>query len=361
MNNSPVNMGNILVPSSSPTPTDSYRPFAQRHLGFNQNVHSNGFHNGFTNFNNGLNNNASNAGFNNGTFGFGWPQIASTTGIDPLTVSTGFHSGTPLYHPRPSGDEPEPPRKRQHIEQQFPDSPGLLRAPRRRNLAVTTDGAESDELPAVATRSRIVRKTAPELPVLAAPDEDTLFTRFKFTMPQEKEERVRAAWKYANMDVRIATQLLADPNWAPPPSFQSSLLPKEATGRVADVDNATRAQREMDKERAKKSMIYRRMPNRVVEPQPSTSTLYATPPPSTRHTPVRTAPPPRKRAKKLVLDSESEFSESGSDEGEDEHNAKRLWQDNQERIRALDYFNTRSPEALQELTGTFHSLHLVRF
>ncbi|EEB95766.1 hypothetical protein MPER_05212, partial [Moniliophthora perniciosa FA553] len=58
---------------------------------------------------------------------------------------------------------------------------------------------------------------------------------------------------------------------------------------------------------------------------------------------------PRKRIKKMVLDShEEEDVDSSSDE---ESPRKKSRQENADEVAALDFFNVKGPEALQELTG----------
>ncbi|KAF9268952.1 hypothetical protein L218DRAFT_542031 [Marasmius fiardii PR-910] len=62
--------------------------------------------------------------------------------------------------------------------------------------------------------------------------------------------------------------------------------------------------------------------------------------------PISAAPRPRKRIKKMILESDSEPTDN-----EDEGPRKRAKQENSVERQALTFFNTKAPEALQELTG----------
>jgi SWI/SNF-related matrix-associated actin-dependent regulator 1 of chromatin subfamily A len=173
-------------------------------------------------------------------------------------------------------------------------------------------------------------------------------------MPIHRPELVKLAWQHASGDVKKATVLLSDPTWDPRPIVTHSAV--ETTGRVTELEEASKAHRAAVKEKGKRSMIYA---NRsTLETKPTTRVL--TPPPtkvlidptlSSPNTPV-VAPPHRKRNKKLILDSESEVELTDSDD--DRHSGtKPGQQDTSDGSRVLDYFNATGSAALQELTGEY--------
>lgn len=170
-------------------------------------------------------------------------------------------------------------------------------------------------------------------------------------MPGVPQERVRAAWLQGSQDVRAATKLVADSAWnpPPPPPLQPSFSPKQPTevGKVDGVEEANRARIAAMKEKSKKSSIY------ANRPPPSKIARPATPPAKqssidlTVDSPAVLQPIRRKRNKNLILDSDSEETE----DSEDERSRKRSKQDSSYEVRALNFFNTKPSDALQELTG----------
>ncbi|KAJ6593959.1 SNF2 family N-terminal domain-containing protein [Mycena capillaripes] len=175
-------------------------------------------------------------------------------------------------------------------------------------------------------------------------------------MPQEDPRRVEAAWAHSGQNVKIATSLLSDPKWSPPPIVTPSPTPgpgpssspdKDAVGRVKEVDAASKAQRIATKEIGKKSAIYA---NRTT--LDTHQFRHYTPPQPVERTVSSPAPRamPRKRiTRKVVVDSDSEPNYTDSDN----EAANQSRPDNADRfgLRALAYFNASSSEALQELTG----------
>ncbi|EPQ57259.1 hypothetical protein GLOTRDRAFT_38924 [Gloeophyllum trabeum ATCC 11539] len=170
-------------------------------------------------------------------------------------------------------------------------------------------------------------------------------------MPLFPPSRVKAAWLEAGKDVRRATDLLETPGWSPK---SAATLQAPVTGKVKELEEAAKAEKAATKERAKKSMIYA---NRAVLDK---SQKKQSPPPSSVNPPGKpidlTASPlspavgarPAKRAKKLVVASDSE--ESGI-ELDVKPRSKRPSEDLSDAGRALKYFNTASLEGLQELSG----------
>ncbi|KIO10144.1 hypothetical protein M404DRAFT_130812 [Pisolithus tinctorius Marx 270] len=172
------------------------------------------------------------------------------------------------------------------------------------------------------------------------------FTKFKILNPERDPVLVQAAWVQAGGDIKKATDLLHDPSWKPPPpvrrqspSMLVSDVPNE-TGRVAEVDEATKASRAAMKEKAKKSSIYA---NRVVlditPTTPIASTSFVASPMSPSTPLIK---PPRRRRLNAALMSDSEESDTDS-----RSYSKRLPVERS----AFDYFNTAKSDALQELTG----------
>ncbi|KAL0956558.1 hypothetical protein HGRIS_002695 [Hohenbuehelia grisea] len=176
------------------------------------------------------------------------------------------------------------------------------------------------------------------------PSTDPKFVAFKLTHPTQAVSRVRLAWTQANGDPRRANELLEDGNWPSRP--QTSNRPsEEIVGRVKEIEEANKAQREAVKEKRKRSSIYA---NRSGLDNPSVST-----PPASKVDIDLTAESPgsplvarRKRLKRMVADSESEPELTPS---EDERPGES--REENQYSRALHYFNTSSSEAIEELTG----------
>ncbi|KAJ7178482.1 SNF2 family N-terminal domain-containing protein [Mycena crocata] len=349
----PPNMGNVLVPSSSPLgpqPQQPYAPYGQYRprdvASLPPNVHA---------------------------------FQTKTSYIDPITIATPFTlNGTSLNasnrRPRDGAAdghvggarEEGPPRKRPNLGPatidltDSPGSPQVRRPGAKRRVASDMDSSsDEDFLPESVLdephRPRITRGRPPSADPISSPaapvwvDSDPQYTRFRLTMPMQDPKYVAAAWAQAGKDVKVATALLSDPTWAPPPTPtpSSNNTPRgDAVGRVKEVDEATKAQRIAAKEMGKKSMIYA---NRT-----TLDTLqfrhYTPPQPVERRvsSPAPRIMPRRRITKKLVVDSDSEPDYEASD---DERLEKRSRSDDIDGIRALAYFNTSSSEALQELTG----------
>lgn len=318
-----------------------------------------------------------------------WNFANQPTALDPLSSSSGFlNGGLPVpahasFTRHQAGDtrrlsdvdgfaDDGPPRKRinrgDHLQLPgertsgqsnvlVPDSPDIQRPSYRRK--VNAESASSDDsLPDIRHslgtpppgRSRIVRGQRPGFSEVTAQKEMTqskdAFTKFKILNPERDPMLVQAAWVQAGGDIKKATDLLHDPSWKPPPpvrrqspSMLVSDVPNE-TGRVAEVDEATKASRAAMKEKAKKSSIYA---NRVVlditPTTPIASTSFVASPMSPSTPLVK---PPRRRRLNAALMSDSEESDTDS-----RSYSKRLPVERS----AFDYFNTAKSDALQELTG----------
>ncbi|KAJ7901892.1 SNF2 family N-terminal domain-containing protein [Mycena olivaceomarginata] len=350
----PANIGNVLVPSSSPLGSPSqqpYTPYAPYAHGGRRDV----------------------AALPSAIQSFQSKSMAN----DPLMASSQFtFHGTALNASgrRPwdgatdghvaGAREEGPPRKRPNLGPttidltDSPDSPQVRRpgATKRRVTSDVDTDSDEDFLPetllAGPSKPRLTRGRPPPAdpvvppPATPAPEIDMGFFRFKLTMPMEDPRRVEAAWLQSGKNVRDATALLDNPSWVPHIVAPAPTVAKEAVGRVKEVDEATKAQRIATKEMGKKSAIYA---NRTTL---DTVQFHQYTPPAER---PRTSPQPRVMARKrvtrkVVVDSESEKDYSDSD---DDSNKRGRSSESSDRYgqRALAYFNTSSSEALQELTG----------
>ncbi|KAI0930414.1 hypothetical protein AcV5_007137 [Taiwanofungus camphoratus] len=363
----PSSSGTVLVPNSSPTQTDhTYRPhqatWQQESLG-----------DGIP----GLIHSDHPSQSSNSHFG------------DPLAAPSGFVAGADVPHAsftRPWGvngrkisdvddsDNGGPPRKRVNRGHSprdpidllgIPDSPEVQHPGLRRKLngSVPISSVSSDEsLPDVkdvvtgATKPRIVRGDRTLHPQSPSPEhshsenEETRFTRFKLTQPQHSLDYVRAAWRQASGNVPKATALLDDPRWKPPapPPITPITRPSIETGRVKEIDDATKAQRAAVREKGKKSLIYMK-PGSIPTPLSSSKPLTQSPSTSRTLTSPEVVQPSVKRLKRKVVDSDSE--PEFIDSGDDSVRFKRTKDESGHENHTLDYFNSAAAEALQELTG----------
>lgn len=278
-----------------------------------------------------------------------------------------------------SREDGEPPRKRLNRGGSpadpadlfnVPDSPDVQRLGARRktnnNALLSSDESlpEIDKDVAGPSKPRLTRGPPSEVPTSvpstpsmnseATNDSESKFIRFKIVNQFENSEaRIRAAWQQANEDVRKATELLQDRNFMahPPPSSPSAVKPKPTrptveTGRVKELEEASKAERARVKEMGKKSAIYSALTTST--PPVSKANGEKSIPPPTPATPgsPEVARPRVKRVKRKIVDSDSEAEFSGSD------NEKRISRrESTSEEDALAYFNTSSAEALQELTG----------
>ncbi|KAK7472828.1 DNA-dependent ATPase fun30 [Stygiomarasmius scandens] len=343
----PTTTGTVLVPSSSPIDVSPERPsFQSSHQPWNADVATN----------------------SNPTRPNSWNYQQRLSTYDPLSMPSGFLSnGTGVQPSLHQGSVGEghwegPPRKRVNrgtsptaFSVDSPGSPSVQRPGQRRRVpsdSVDEITSSEDSLPEIApgsSRARIVRGR-PIISVETQPSQaddlfsDQRFVRFKMTMPTERPDRVKAAWLASGQDVKKATELLADSKWDPNPP-----LPPLENGKVESIVEANKAQRLATREKGKQSMIYAN--RNVLGSKPST--IISTPASKTQSaTDLTTASPttplirPRKRNKKMVLDSEPESSDE-----EDEREHKRSRTEISDEMKALGFFNTKSPEALQELSG----------
>lgn len=241
---------------------------------------------------------------------------------------------------------------------EVPSSPEISRAgARRRRLTsgsadTTMSLSEDDTLPEVSalvagpSKSRLVRERpiqAPALtttPSLPSPEK---FYGFKLAWVGEPESRIRGAWMEANGDQTRAQALMRDRNWTPaPPPTPSVAKPVEKdVGRVKEVEEANKAQRAAIREKGKMSAIYANRPAVITTPSAAKPTVVPDSP-TTPFIPTR-----GKRVKKLVL---SESEEESDEDSLPEIKKPRIAT---HESRVLDYFNTRTKAALQELTGMY--------
>lgn len=357
----PGRHGTVLVPSSSPLNPDPsvrsntvYRPYSAYDV----------------------------SAVPNGAAGTGWGGLSGGFGGDPLSAPSGFTSHSSIAHasaPRQradlgrtvlagegrGGDGTSRKRLRgQSLEvsdiMHSPESPDIRPLGQRRNLVHTLPNDSEETLPDVhdlfdspttpqLARARATTQESP-LPARSPTGEDVKFLRFSMTMPTHSKDIIRLAWQQSNEDARRASILLQDQAWLRNPRGVEQ-TPPEPIGRVKDIDDANKAERAAARERGKKSLIYANRLNLPVVPETSST-------PSKKASPISFNSPlspdvsrPRaKRAKKVVIDSDSEEVE---DEDE-EHLAKRQKVATEEN-RALEYFNTALAEGLQELTGSVYS------
>jgi SWI/SNF-related matrix-associated actin-dependent regulator of chromatin subfamily A containing DEAD/H box 1 len=384
----PTSVGRILVPNSSPLPVDP--PYQGHRSLFDENS-------------------------NDTVPGLVHADIDGPSGssiaYDPLSAPSGFVSNkrptdAPSNNPWASNGvassvvisprdvhDGEPPRKRQNRGNtppspdplnllDTPNSPEILRPGQRRrpNTSLLASSPSSDEsVPDIPRNSagpskpRLVRGERAPLPPISSTEDvqsKAAFLRFKFSQPTEAPARIQAAWSSSGGDETKAAALLSDPSWQPPqpkpPPGAVVRRPQESPelGRVKEVEDATKAERARVRERGKKSIIYAKHGQPVTSPLasraiPSTVTKSSS---STPLLPPSTPPTPDspeigrarlKHIKRKVIDSDSEPEYAESDDKDDSDSG-----DANERA-AFKYFNSATPEALQELTGTLAMLHNI--
>ncbi|KAJ3840098.1 SNF2 family N-terminal domain-containing protein [Lentinula raphanica] len=300
------------------------------------------------------------------------PQLAPA--YDPLTASSGFASQNNAHKAsdtrqfsRADNDDIRP-RKRPFLHDlppkstlaQSPESPGIQRPGQRRRMLADAGSTSSDEsTPESSSRPRLVRgrpadsAEAPPPSTPADPFADSQFIRFNMTMPGYSSNRVKAAWLQAKQDVRLATKLVTDESWVPnPPPHSSppvaSRSSTESHGKVEGVEEAHRARLAALKEKSKKSSIYANRPNAAKPASAATPVVKHPPIDLTVESPTIAQPLRRKRNKNMIVDSDSDEE---LNESEDDRSHKRSRQESNHELRVLQFFNTQSAEALQELTG----------
>ncbi|KAF4620842.1 hypothetical protein D9613_000722 [Agrocybe pediades] len=359
-------LGNVLVPNSSPiTPevpeSRPYRPYSAPLVPGTSSSSSSSYNNG-------------------------WAHNAQSFGFDPLTASTGFTSRSVSSHAtlRRQHDNEEqvnheegPPRKRINrgssrdafaVPPSPPASEASRKAQNRHAPTMSMDAAsqssddsllEPSSILAGPSKPRLVKSTPDpvrESPTTLDPQSDKAFQVFQMENPMYDLHRKKAAWVTANGDKNKAMSLLNDFSWQPTPSLSPVSASKESVGRVKELEDASKAQRASVKEKGKKSLIYAH--RTVLEtklpstPTPTKSLVNLDSPisaiPASPSTPI-IRQPPRKRAKKLVIDSDSESAFDGESDQEEEIKEKSLISAIE--LRALDYINSSEADALQELTG----------
>ena len=255
-----------------------------------------------------------------------------------------------------------------------PDSPEIQRLGQRRKANVSLGGlsTSSDDSmpdirhslePSATGRSRILRGQRPDSSEPAEPRDAThnkdAFPMFRLSNIERDIKLVQAAWAQAGGDEKKATSLLDDPLWKPSIESKSPKLdtvpdPPVETGRVAEFDEATKANRAALREKAKKSSIYA---NRAVLDTQSTptsaisaSSIPMVASPTSPSTPL--VVPRRRRVNKVVI-SDSDQSDSDDEAGQSQSPPV-----NETERGALDFLNTANTESLQELTGKISDIQL---
>ncbi|KAF5321430.1 hypothetical protein D9619_001754 [Psilocybe cf. subviscida] len=352
--------GNILVPNSSPIPledptTKPYQPYGHSHR----------------------RDAPSSSSFSTNARPLSRPAFTP----DPLSTSSGFVSHSKPAHAtarrqwsasETTNHDEGPPRKK--INRGISDdilsisgstpSPEIQRVGQRRNgasIAPDTMSISSDEslpealhIQAGPSRPRVSSaqsSSKPNSQVVVEPT-DMGFTLFKITRAGDPLPRIIAAWEQSGGDEQKANMLMSNSNW-PPAKSQPPTPAQNSRTRELDPPKAPPSQRVTDKERGKLSSIYARRtlleakapvtPPPAVKISTSTSTVSSNVMASPMSPALRV--PQRKRAKKMVIDSESEFDDSDGDADVNDASAS------VHEIRALEYLNTSGADALQELTG----------
>lgn len=371
----PTSAGNILVPNSSPPTSDSPN---RGHQGLFTNDNSDTIP-GLVHSDN------------------AWRSLTSST-VDLLSQSSGFTaSSAPLdasstrslgsngWTPSASSTEQssregEPPRKRLNRGQSppdprdlfnSPDSPEIQRPGQRRRLIHdgTITSMSSDESMSEATRDmagsskpRIIRGHRDEPPTQEHPSpekptKDPLLTRFIITQPGHDPWRVQCAWEQCNGDAKAATLLLDDASFQPtrpsapkPVATVKPVQHRGDIGRVKEVDEATKAERQRVREMGKKSMIY--APHKLQPMTPPVSKVISNTTVASPISPIspEIVKPRTKLLKRKVVESDSEPDWSD----DDSNHSQQHDDDDANELKALEYFNSAAAEELQELTGTFH-------
>ncbi|KAF8973224.1 SNF2 family N-terminal domain-containing protein [Flammula alnicola] len=358
----PSSLGTVLVPNSSPFSTEDsspkpYQPYShpRRHelTSSSSSFYSNG-----------------------------WLPARTSLASDPLSAPSGFvsHAGpshASLRHQR-SGDElfnhgEGPPRKKINrgtsedafVVPESPPSPDVQRVGKRRlgqsigvdAMSISSDDSlpEHGQILAGPSKPRLT-KSRPS-PSASEPPTDREYISFKMINPTESNARCQAAWTQAGGDVKKATGLLSDPSWSPTPVV-SATAEKGNLGRVKEFDETMRAQRAAIKEKGRKSLIYAnrpileaKSPSTPLPTKPLIDLTTPSPAPAAPASPLTPAikAPQRKRAKKLVIQSDSDSAFEDSDD--DDRSSKRGRLENPYEMRALEYLNSSGADALQELTG----------
>lgn len=363
----PSSFGNVLVPNSSPISSEGPAPKPYQPYGHSTRPESSS---------------SSNLLYTNG-----WKQTRGNLASDPLSAPSGFISNdAPLHAPlrrNRNGDEGAshiegPPRKKINrgtsndafLIPESPPSPDIQRVGQRRlghsigmdAMSISSDDSipEPSQILAGPSKPRLMKtrpsasQEAPPLSDLPVQDKD--FIAFRFMNPLETTIRIQAAWNQAGSNQTKAARFLADPTWSPSLPISPSFTESGHVGRIKEVDEVQKAQRVANKEKGKRSMIYANRPvldTKIPATPPSAKNIIdlSVSVPATPVSPSTPAikAPSRKRAKKLVIHSDSESAFEDSDD--DANSSKFQQSQNTYELRALDYLNTSGSEALQELTG----------
>ncbi|KAH7909318.1 hypothetical protein BJ138DRAFT_237277, partial [Hygrophoropsis aurantiaca] len=211
-----------------------------------------------------------------------WSQSSQNVHIDPLSAPSGFigHNApvVPSFTRPPWNNDAKriseaegmsedgPPRKRINRGPPLdaPGSPEIQRLGYRYDqLSNSTGGlstSSEESMPDIrhsldgASKPRIIRGQHPERPVNSQTDKP--FFLFKMGYPDRPDSVIRSAWDQANGDKQVADNLLKDPSFgttpapvATKPLSNTTPEPSAEIGRVAEVDEATKAIRAALKEK----------------------------------------------------------------------------------------------------------------
>jgi SWI/SNF-related matrix-associated actin-dependent regulator 1 of chromatin subfamily A len=243
----------------------------------------------------------------------------------------------------------------------------------------SSTGSTSSSAPGATTNN------APSSSTTDAPC-DPAYTLFAFEYPSAPPERKIWAWNRANGVTKVAHQYMSMPYDKPP-----LLKPADGVGRVTQRDEEAKARRQADRDRAAKSAIYGAReslgkkplstPTRAFSPANSTASSSKAPTSRARSptasgsvakkrilspasskadvldltvspaSPVVQAPR-RKRIRRLVASSdEDEVEVVSQEDSDDDEEPVRRSKPTPNQASVLDFFNQKSSEAVQELTG----------
>lgn len=384
----PFSAGKVLVPSSSPPPSDP--PYRE---------HRSLFDSSLDDAIPGL----SQAGVTS--------RSRSSSAVDSLSAPSGFISNkrhsdaSPMRMSSTSGigssvspmqvDEHDGERPRKRLNRgelpespdplnllNTPGSPEIIRPGQRKkvNSNILPSSISSDESFLESTgdiagpsKPRLVRGERANSPTSRItpertpvhPQNDAKFNMFRISHPEHPPTRVVAAWQHSGGDEGKATTLLKDTSWQPPTPKPSPIVTVKRIqtsaelGRVKEVEDATKAERARVREMGKKSIIYAKPGSSAAPATPMAKAIpnlvkssSHTPTPARQSTPPTPDSPevvraPGKRLKRKVIESDSEGDYASSDDDND----KTSQGPDINELQALEHFNSATPEALQELTG----------
>lgn len=315
-------------------------------------------------------------------------SFAGRAYVDPLSQPSGFITSSNANNAsgsrQPSSALRRPhdgvtsrddmrPQKRQNVGQSSPlppmtvapaspPSPEIARPGQRRKrplndeIHIPSSPNSSEEFPtdprvmlAGTARPRIVRGQRPDSDGI----DDAALKSFALCYPGEGA-RATAAFQKCNGDRNAAAKLLSSGFIVDtPPPVKSSPEGPKITGKVRDVMEKREAEKAMIKELGAKSAIYRQRQNLAhtsESPVATASTPEVIDIPSSPLAPVR---PSRTKARKVVVDSESESEVQIVSSVKASTNGTKVFETSYFQRKALESLNTFGMEALRQLTGAY--------